>query len=952
MILTLMASAKFVFATGNTTNFAGGSGTLSDPYLIANAAHLQNMKLDLGASYKIINDITIDGYHDPVGENGTNKAFTGNLDGNYKTIHNLRISGTSEQGIFGSTNGATIVNLSVNNDHNATIYATGSYTGTFVGYAKGNLKMSNCHSNAKITGRGYTGGLVGYTQSATIVGSSFSGAVDGTTNVGGIVGKAAASSSTEPVLIENCRVLTDGVSSDQISGSTTVGGIVGELTGKVQYCYTTANVTGSSQVGGIVGTMQYGSKEKAYVYDCYTTGRIQANSTGGKAGGIAGSAGNSSNYMGEINRCYATGTIYNKGQNTGGIAGYAGASSSYAYINNSFALSENITQIAKSTNNNYLGTITGRSGSTNGYTRYIATMQIYNASNSRRGNNGAGTITADQAKQQSTYAAAGWTFSESAWVMVPDKSPYPILSYWYEFPASVTLNPGDKEITIKRDVQLEISAALGSKTDSIKEWKYDPDYWTVETSENIAVFTPIKLTVANLPTEITVETVKGAIAEPIKVTIVKPDPKPDDVKALTLALEVGQSSYVGGLTYVGNAVDLPGYTWSVNDPTILSVDQNGKVTGLSVGFATVTMTKEDESFELTIVVRNKPTLAVTDIVFEEESVDLVYQDITKLKYKVFPEDAADKTVVWESDNEEVALVGEKTGTLSIVGSGIATITVKCAANDKVYDTIVINATKPVKSVNIEAQQIPEFKAGQTLQLEAVINPEDATNTEVTWSCAPEGIVSIDETGLATGLSAGKANIYATVDGVQSPAFELNVLSEFEEITLAEFKNFSTEFEGENKYYALGGTFAYPNSSGVSPACIQLVGAENQLTTGSLLRGKNWLNSTVDSPKAWMIFTPTGGCTSLNISFSSRAANALQRVTEFDLQYSIDGLNWTKVQEYSLTTDLAAYSAQVSIGSTDVVYLRLLSTSNMDDRGVPYNKNGTNHLTNVIITGLK
>lgn len=952
LILTLMASAKVVFATGNTTDFAGGSGTLSDPYLIANATHLQNMQLDLGASYKIINDFTMDGYHSPVGENETNKAFTGNLDGNYKTINNLKISGYSNQGIFGSTNGATIVNLTVNNDRNSTIYATGNYTGTFVGYAKGNLKMSNCHSNVKITGKGYTGGLVGNAQSATIIGCSFSGSIDGTSNVGGIVGKATASSSTEPTIIENCRVLTDGESSDQISGTSPVGGIVGELTGKVQYCYTTANVTGSSQVGGIAGNMYYSFKEKAYVFDSYSTGRIQANSTTGKVGGITGKGGNNDDYLNEINRCYASGTIYNKGKNTGGIVGEGGASYSYVKIDNSFALSENITQIATPSSKNYLGRISGMLGSYNSFTKYISTMQLYNASTNRSGTDGAGPITPDQAKQQGTYAAAGWTFSDSAWVMVPTKSPYPILSYWYEFPASVNLNPYNKDIVIKLDGKLEVSATLGLKTDSIKEWIYDKSYLSVETSGNYAIFTPIKLTPDNQPTKITVETVKGATADPISITIIKPDPKPDDVKTLTLALEVGQSCYVGGLTYGGGAVDLPGYTWSVDRPSILSVDQNGKVTGHSVGVATVTMTKDDNSFELMILVRNKPTLAMTDIVFDQESVDLVYKDITRLSYTTYPEDAADKTVLWESDNEEVVLVGEKTGAVSVVGSGIATITARCATNDKVYDTIIINATKPVTSVAIQAEEIPEFKPGQTLQLEAVVDPEDATNTEVTWSCAPDGIISIDQTGLVTGISAGRVNIYATADGVQSPAFELNVLSEFEETTLAEFKNFSTELEGENKYYALGGEFAYNGTGNATPASIQLIGAENQLTSGSLLRAKNWLNSTADNPKAWMIFTPTGGCTSLNVSFAARAANAVQRVTEFSLQYSIDGITWTTVQNYSLTTELATYTAQISIGSVDSVYLRLFSTSNMDNRGVPYNKNGTNHITNIIVTGLK
>lgn len=282
---------------------------------------------------------------------------------------------------------------------------------------------------------------MGYTQAATIIGCTFSGSISATTNVGGIVGKAAASTSTAPTVIRYCRTIGDGTTADHIVGSSsTVGGIVGELTGTVQYCYTTANIYGSGIVGGIVGDMLYGSNQKAYVYDSYSTGRVYASATTGKAGGIAGKAGNSTSYYNEIDRCYATGVIYNKGQYTGGIAGQAtaSASSNNAYIRNSFALTPSITQVAKSTSSNYLNTVSDRGGSISN-TRYLSTMSVYNDSSVRSGSAGSGSITLANAKLQSTYTSAGWAFNNNAWAMVPSQSDYPILSYWYEPPASVSI---------------------------------------------------------------------------------------------------------------------------------------------------------------------------------------------------------------------------------------------------------------------------------------------------------------------------------------------------------------------------------------------------------------------------------------------------------------------------------------------------------------------------------
>ena len=56
MVLAYMPQLP-VLAASNTSDFAGGSGTSTDPYLIETKEHLNNVRNDLGAHYKMIADI-------------------------------------------------------------------------------------------------------------------------------------------------------------------------------------------------------------------------------------------------------------------------------------------------------------------------------------------------------------------------------------------------------------------------------------------------------------------------------------------------------------------------------------------------------------------------------------------------------------------------------------------------------------------------------------------------------------------------------------------------------------------------------------------------------------------------------------------------------------------------------------------------------------------------------
>ena len=120
-----MAPMSISFANAATDEFAGGSGTPSDPYLISTKYHLDNVRNHLDAHFKMIADIEFtdadfvesgdfynngDGWK-PIMDKDYSYlySFTGAFDGDNHYIEGLHIFGDSAKfehvGLFGSVSG-------------------------------------------------------------------------------------------------------------------------------------------------------------------------------------------------------------------------------------------------------------------------------------------------------------------------------------------------------------------------------------------------------------------------------------------------------------------------------------------------------------------------------------------------------------------------------------------------------------------------------------------------------------------------------------------------------------------------------------------------------------------------------------------------------------------------------------------------------------------------------
>lgn len=312
-----------------------GTGTADDPYQISSVADLfllsdrvnsaiipdgaKRVNVFEGKYFKQTKFINLKGYmFPPIGGYDDMKRFAGTYDGDNKTISNLTVS-TGSKGyaaLFGAVDTvATIRNVVLSSpDVSCDNYY---YAGTVAAYSMGTIE--NCRvTNGKVRGYLIAGGVCGSSGPAT--GLSFTGTVEGATNVGGVIGNMryplTKSNATEATVI--------GYGGAE---NYSVGGVVGYLTshslgvnygGCVEDCYFSGTVTMQNYAmfsGGIAGC-----STEADIRRCFAIGEINTTSSAGQtaAGGIVGAIQGV-----KIEDCFFAGNLEVPGSWTSPLAGYA-----------------------------------------------------------------------------------------------------------------------------------------------------------------------------------------------------------------------------------------------------------------------------------------------------------------------------------------------------------------------------------------------------------------------------------------------------------------------------------------------------------------------------------------------------------------------------------------------------------------------------------------------------
>ncbi len=191
LALCIFTFIFFISTNAHADTFAGGDGSVGDPYQIETCVQLQSVRNHLTSNFILNNNINC---YDTINWNGGNgfnpigdyfvDPFTGIFNGQNHTIDDLYIGEYSSSGLFAAASG-TIQNVGLND---ITVSNVGSYTGTLIGTMYGGT-ISQVFVTGEVTGPSYTGGLIGWHATGTISDVYTRVTVNGGVYSGGIVGR-------------------------------------------------------------------------------------------------------------------------------------------------------------------------------------------------------------------------------------------------------------------------------------------------------------------------------------------------------------------------------------------------------------------------------------------------------------------------------------------------------------------------------------------------------------------------------------------------------------------------------------------------------------------------------------------------------------------------------------------------------------------------------------------
>ena len=255
---------------------------------------------------------------------------------------------------------------------------------------------------------------------------------------------------------------------------------------------------------------------------------------------------------------------------------------------------------------------------------------------------------------------------------------------------------------------------------------------------------------------IAVKTTDGGYTATCKVTVKPVAVTEVRLDQISLTMKVGDMLVLNATVLPENVTDKT-VTWSSSNPAAVKVE-NGKLTALAEGNATITAKCGEKSAFCTVTVQKAEVLAES-VTLDQTTMELTVNGTGKLTATVKPDETTVKTIQWSSSDEAVATVGAD-GTVTALKEGTAVITAKCGEKSaECTVTVKAEAVMPT-SITMEPTTL-SLTVGQKYTLIATILPENATNKSVTWSSNAPDIVEVTAGGAVTAKAAGTATVTAS-----------------------------------------------------------------------------------------------------------------------------------------------------------------------------------------------
>ena len=185
--------------------------------------------------------------------------------------------------------------------------------------------------------------------------------------------------------------------------------------------------------------------------------------------------------------------------------------------------------------------------------------------------------------------------------------------------------------------------------------------------------------------------------------------------------------------------------WKSSDETVITVSEDGVVTAVGSGTASVIVTFGSFSE------RCEVTVTAPSVTLSKTQSNLFAGDTTELKVTTDPEGAA---VTWSSDDSGIASVSN--GTIKAVSFGTTTVRARITHQGRTYEqTCAVSVVSPSVSVsNSSISLLP----GESKSLSASAKPEGCS---VSWSSSNTAVATVSG-GKVTAVAPGSATVTAQI----------------------------------------------------------------------------------------------------------------------------------------------------------------------------------------------
>ncbi len=326
---------------------------------------------------------------------------------------------------------------------------------------------------------------------------------------------------------------------------------------------------------------------------------------------------------------------------------------------------------------------------------------------------------------------------------------------------------------------------------------------------------------------------------------------------------------------------IPGVTYESNNTKYVTVDENGKITGIAKGSAKITAVAGDKKYVATVYV-SAPELTGKDAILINNKTETL---------KVIN---GYGSTIWSSSDPGVVTVDNK-GKIKAISKGSAVIT-------------AINNGREMSKV-VYTYNVPKFENKQYVtNLDAPITvalTKDDDLTDVVYSVNDTRVATIDEYGLVTPVKTGTVTVFAKALGVtyKTTVKIFDPVLKGSDIVYINGKNVSYSIKGGN-----GATVW--SVSDESKASIDTKGRFRGLSEGSvLLTAVN--NGRIITKEITIYRVPSFGQKNYYINNGDTVDTIFDDAGIPDVTYTSNNTKYVTVDEYGTITGIAKGSAKIT-----------------------------------------